>query len=127
MAWLGLQSMRRAFSTPRAVGTRLDIATDRGLWKSLYEGFATNALNPSIATFYLVVLPQFIPRGAPIVASALLLTAIHVTLAATWHVTWAVAGGTLTRTLAAHRPRQVLEATTGIALLALAIKMAASG
>jgi threonine/homoserine/homoserine lactone efflux protein len=127
MAWLGLQSMRCAFSTPRGVGTRLDIATDRGLWKSLYEGFATNALNPSIATFYLVVLPQFIPRGAPIVASALLLTAIHVTLAATWHVAWVVAGGTLTRTLAAPRPRQILDATTGVALLALAIKMAASG
>jgi threonine/homoserine/homoserine lactone efflux protein len=124
MAWLGVQSMRRAFSTPRAIGTRLDIATDRGLWKSLREGFATNALNPSIATFYLVVLPQFIPRGAPVVSSALLLTAIHVTLAATWHVTWAVAGGTLTRTLAAPRPRQILDATTGVALLALAIKIA---
>ena len=124
MAWLGLQSIRRAFSTPRTDRTRLDIATDRGLWKSLCEGFATNALNPSIATFYLVVLPQFIPRGAPVVASALLLTAIHVTLAATWHVTWAVAGGTLTRTLAAPRPRQILDATTGVALLALAIKIA---
>jgi threonine/homoserine/homoserine lactone efflux protein len=74
-----------------------------------------------------VVLPQFIPRGAPVVSSALLLTAIHVTLAATWHVAWAVAGGTLTRTLAAPRPRQILEATTGVALLALAIKIAASG
>jgi threonine/homoserine/homoserine lactone efflux protein len=124
MAWLGLQSIRRAFSTPRTDRTRLDIASDRGLWKSLCEGFATNALNPSIATFYLVVLPQFIPRGAPVVASALLLTAIHVTLAATWHVTWAVAGGTLTRTLAAPRPRQILDATTGVALLALAIKIA---
>jgi threonine/homoserine/homoserine lactone efflux protein len=124
MAWLGLQSIRRAFSTPRADGTRLDIATDRGLWKSLYEGFATNALNPSIATFYLVVLPQFIPRGAPVVASALLLTAIHVTLAATWHVTWAVAGGTLARTLTAPRPRRILDATTGVALLALAITIA---
>ena len=94
------------------------------MWRSLSEGFATNALNPAIATFYLVLLPQFIPRGAPVVASALLLTAIHVALAASWHVTWAAAGGTLSRTLAAPRPRQIHEMTTGVMLLALAIKIA---
>ena len=124
MAWLGLQSIRRAFSATRPHAVRVGIATDRGVLRSLYEGFATNALNPAIATFYLVLLPQFIPRGAPVIASALLLTAIHVTLAATWHVTWAAAGGTLTRTLTASTPRRILEAATGVALLALAIKMA---
>jgi threonine/homoserine/homoserine lactone efflux protein len=124
MGWLGLQSIRRAFSATRQDAVRVGIATDRGVLRSLYEGFATNALNPAIATFYLVLLPQFIPRGAPVIASALLLTAIHVTLAATWHVTWAAAGGTLARTLAAPTPRRILEATTGVALLALAIKMA---
>lgn len=124
MGWLGLQSIRRAFSPPRQDAVRVGIATDRGVLRSLYEGFATNVLNPAIATFYLVLLPQFIPRGAPVIASALLLTAIHVTLAVTWHVTWAAAGGTLARTLAAPTPRRILEATTGGALLALAIKMA---
>lgn len=127
MAWLGLQSIRRAL-TPRGAEAVVAAggATDRGLWRSLYEGFATNALNPAIATFYLVLLPQFIPRGAPVVASALLLTTIHVTLAATWHVAWAAAGGTLSRTLAAPRPRRILEAITGAALLLLAIKIARS-
>lgn len=57
-------------------------------------------------------------------ANALLLTAIHVTLAATQHVTWAAVGGTLSRLLGAPRPRQILEATTGIVLLALALKIA---
>ena len=84
----------------------------------------STALNPAIATFYLVLLPQFIPRGAPVVASALLLTAIHVALAASWHVTWAAAGGTLSRTLAEPRPRQILEMTTGVMLLVLAITIA---
>ena len=88
--------------------------------------FSNPPLNPAIATFYLVLLPQFIPRGAPVVASALLLTTIHVTLAATWHVAWAAAGGTLSRTLAAPRPRRILEAITGAALLLLAIKIARS-
>ena len=59
------------------------------------EGFLTNLLNPSIASFYLIVMPQFIPRDAPIVRSVLLLTAVHVGLALTWHLVWAAAGGTL--------------------------------
>jgi threonine/homoserine/homoserine lactone efflux protein len=127
MAWLGAQSLHRAIRPPfphqRSAGT----AVSRTFWTSLSEGFATNALNPAIAAFYLVILPQFVPRGAPILASVLLLTAIHVTLAATWHVTWAAAGGTLSRSLSRPRPRQALEAITGIALLALAIKLAAAG
>jgi threonine/homoserine/homoserine lactone efflux protein len=126
MLWLGTQSLRRAFSATRQeVGVTRHLAS-AGLWRSVSEGFATNALNPAIATFYLVLLPQFIPRGAPIITSALLLTAIHVTLAATWHVTWAAAGGTLSRVLAAPPARQLLETATGLALIGLAMKMAFS-
>jgi threonine/homoserine/homoserine lactone efflux protein len=127
MAWLGVQSLRRAFSAHRSHATSIQTVAGRSVRKSFVEGFATNALNPAIATFYLVLLPQFIPRGAPIVASALLLTAIHVTLAASWHVTWAAAGGGLSRTLSAPRARQTLEAVTGIALLGLAIRMGSRG
>ena len=124
MSWLGVQSLRRAFSAGRPHAVAPAAIPARTLWRSLSEGFATNALNPAVATFYLVLLPQFIPRDAPIIASALLLTAIHVALAATWHVTWAAAGGTLSRVLAAPLARQILEGTTGVALLGLTMKMA---
>jgi threonine/homoserine/homoserine lactone efflux protein len=123
MAWLGVQSLRHEVSVGRPLVVPLGLVTERSVWKSLCEGFTTNAMNPAIATFYLVLLPQFIPRGAPNVASALLLTPIHVALAATWHVTWAAAGGALSRTLAEPRSRQILEAITGTALLGLALKM----
>jgi threonine/homoserine/homoserine lactone efflux protein len=127
LAWLGLQSLRKA-SAPRPAVAVPSAArgSAQGAWRDLYEGFLTNALNPAVATFYLVLLPQFIPRGAPIVKSALTLTAVHIALAASWHVAWAAAGGTLARTLAGGRPRQILEAVTGTALLALAIKIALS-
>ena len=84
----------------------------------------TNVLNPSLATFYLLILPQFIPRGAPPVASALTLTTLHVSLALTWHLTWAAAGGTLSATLNRPTPRRILEGISGIALLGLALKLA---
>jgi len=124
LAWLGVQSLRRAVHAERrsSVDARQAASTP---WRTVGQGFTTNVLNPSLATFYLIVLPQFIPRGADIVASALVLTAIHIAMAASWHVTWAVAGGTLSRSLAGGRPRQALEAISGVALLALAVKIAA--
>jgi threonine/homoserine/homoserine lactone efflux protein len=124
LGWLGVQSFRRAARPPASSSPPPGRPRARPLWTNLSEGFVANALNPAIATFYLVLLPQFIPRGAPVVRSALLLTAIHIALAGAWHIAWAAAGATLARSLGSGRPRQILEAVTGIALLALALAVA---
>jgi threonine/homoserine/homoserine lactone efflux protein len=124
LAWLGVQSLRRAMTRRDPAAFGAGGQGPAGAWRHVYEGFITNGLNPAIATFYLVLLPQFIPRSAPIPRNALILTAVHISLAATWHVTWAAAGGTLARTLAGGRPRQILETVTGVALIALAVKIA---
>ena len=122
LAWLGVQSLRRAAYPPPFVGSGPDLGR-RGRFAHAYEGFLTNALNPAIATFYLVVVPQFIPRDAPAAPSVLILTAIHVALAISWHLAWAAAGGTLSRTLAQGRARRFLDAAAGVALLWLAVVM----
>jgi threonine/homoserine/homoserine lactone efflux protein len=126
LAWLGLRSLSRALSrAPAAAPAAASLPHEARppLARHAREGFLTNALNPSVATFYLLIIPQFIPRGAPFVQSALLLTAIHVTLAVTWHLTWAAAGGTLATALGRSRPRRILEGITGLALLALSLKL----
>jgi threonine/homoserine/homoserine lactone efflux protein len=123
LAWLGIQSIRRAFQHTPASDFSTPPQGRRGRFAHAYEGFLTNTLNPAIATFYLVILPQFIPRGAPAVRSALILTALHVSLALTWHLAWAAAGGTLAHALAAGRPKRVLDACAGIVLVVLAITM----
>lgn len=124
LAWLGVRSLMRAWTYRQPPAAAAVNAVPPPLARSAREGFVTNVLNPSLATFYLVILPEFIPRGAPFAASALTLTAIHVGLAITWHLSWAAAGGTLADTLARTRPRRALEAISGIALLALALKLA---
>jgi threonine/homoserine/homoserine lactone efflux protein len=124
LAWLGLRSLSRALTYQQPDTTARAIAPPAPLARSAREGFITNALNPSLATFYLLVIPQFVPPGVPFAPSALMLTAIHVTLAITWHLSWAAAGGTLAVTLARTRPRRILEAISGVALLALALKLA---
>ena len=123
LAWLGVRSLRLAW-TYRAPDARAASELARPpISRSVREGFVTNVLNPSLATFYLLIIPQFVPAGAPVVASVLTLTAFHVSLALTWHLTWAAAGGTLSETLSRTTPRRVLEAISGVALLGLALKL----
>jgi threonine/homoserine/homoserine lactone efflux protein len=124
LAWLGARSLQRAVTYIQPDAAIAALLPRPRLVRSMREGFLTNVLNPSLATYYLVIVPQFIPRGAPFVRSALILTAIHVSMAATWHITWALAGGTLSATLSRTKPRRVLEAISGTALLALALKVA---
>jgi threonine/homoserine/homoserine lactone efflux protein len=123
LAWLGIQSIRRAIAPRPATDTRRVRTISRGRWAHGIEGFLTNVLNPAIAAFYLIILPQFIPKEAPAVRSALVLTTVHVGLAASWHVAWAAAGGTLAQALSSGWPRRSLDAVTGLALLFLSLRM----
>ena len=123
LGWLGLTSLARAVRGTD--GNTRDVAVlDSDPWRSASSGFATNVLNPSLAAYYLVLIPQFIPRSAPFVPSALTFTAIHVALALTWHSAWAFAGATMARVLSSGRPRRALDVITGVAMLAIAIKIA---
>lgn len=123
LTWLGIQSLRRAFHTPAASAADTG-APPRAWWQSFRSGFVTNVLNPSLAAFYLVVLPQFVPRGVPFTRSVMILTALHVAMAFSWHLSWALAGATLARVLSRRGPRQALDVITGVALLVLAITVA---
>jgi len=123
LAWLGLRSLVRA-TQGNAAATAAVAPPEREGWQSITSGFLTNFFNPSLAAFYLIVVPQFIPRGAPFVRSAMTLTAIHIGMALSWHSSWAFAGASLARVLSSGGPRRVLDTVTGVALVALAVKIA---
>ena len=123
LLWLARRSFRSALRPRRESAPAAADVQRRTLFRNLKEGFLTNLLNPSIASFYLIVMPQFVPRGASIASGVLLLTALHVTIALTWHLVWAAAGGTLSRLLAGGTPRRMLDIATGTALVILAIRL----
>jgi threonine/homoserine/homoserine lactone efflux protein len=123
LTYLGVQSLWRAFH-PRRAAAATAPDPPRSDRQTFTSGFLTNVLNPSLTAFYLIVVPQFIPRSAPFARSAMLLTVTHVSMALSWHCAWALAGATLARALSRPRPRQILHALTGVALLALAFKVA---
>ncbi len=122
LAWLGLASLWRAVRRPNG-GIPLPSAAvetiDGARRRSFTQGFAVNILNPSIVTFYLVVVPSFLPAGASrwwFVA----LAAIHVSIAFSCHGAWVLGFDRVRRFF--HRPaaRRTLEACSGIALVGLA-------
>jgi len=123
LGWLGVRSLIRAVGRNRET-VRAAPRPDRDAWHSITSGFLTNFFNPSLAAFYLIVIPQFIPRGAPFARSAMTLTAIHVSMALSWHTSWAFAGASLARVLSSGAPRRGLDTVTAIALIAIAIKIA---
>lgn len=125
LTWLGIQSLLRMRRTPGVM--KADPRSPaQDMSRNFASGYATNVLNPSLAAFYLIVLPQFVPRGSPFIRGILTLTLVHITMALAWHTSWAVAGATLARVLSRRRPRQVLDLITGVALLILAAKIFAS-
>ena len=123
LAWLALRSFTHAVrddSHPRASSR----AAAREGWQSLTSGFLTNVLNPSLAAFYLIVMPQFIPREASFARGVITLTVVHISIALPWHSIWAMAGSTMARVLSSGRPRRALDVLAGVAFVWLALKVA---
>ncbi len=55
-----------------------------GIGRAFSTGLAGDLLSPKIGLFYLAVVPQFVPDGAPALQYTLLLCAIDVGVAVTW-------------------------------------------
>jgi threonine/homoserine/homoserine lactone efflux protein len=87
--------------------------------RSFREGFGVNLLNPAIATFYLGIVPSFVPAGAPRGLFALL-AASHVGMAFACHSAWAVAFGRLQHFFARRAFQRTIEIAAGVAMLLLA-------
>jgi threonine/homoserine/homoserine lactone efflux protein len=93
-----------------------------GVGVGFREGLALNLVNPAIISFYVAIVPTFIPAGAPWFYFALL-AATHVGIALACHSMWATALHAVRRWFAAPGARRALTAATGVALLFLAARV----
>jgi len=125
LAWLGLAAMRRARRPGPGIMGALDARRPDLARSAFRQGLTVNLLNPAIITFYLAVVPTFIPSGAGS-SAFVLLSAIHVSLAFLCHVGWASAFDGLRRAGAGPRSLRLLEGLAGLALLWLAARTALS-
>ena len=126
LGWLGLASLYRA-ATREDGGIRLSLdpgAAPARAHAGAYvgDGIGINLLSPVIISFYLSVVPSFIPAGA----SRLYypgLAATHVSLAIACHAMWATALDAMRRWFVAPWKRRLLQALTGLALIGLATRI----
>jgi RhtB (resistance to homoserine/threonine) family protein len=126
LAWLGIQSLRRAVRRP-ADQTGMEgpapvrISTPG---RSLREGFLTNVLNPKVALFYLAFLPQFVTPGDALLPTFLLLAAIHAILGVVWLGTLATVLERARAWFTRPGTRRALEGVSGAAFLGFGVRLA---
>jgi len=124
LAWLGGSSLWRAWSRPDG---GITLSLDPGAQPArshaaayFGDGLAINLLSPVIISYYLSVVPSFIPTGASRFYYSGL-AATHVSLAVACHALWATGLDAMRRWFVAPWRRRVLQAATGFALIGLAI------
>lgn len=126
LAWLGATSLWRAWQKPDG-GIRLTLDPHAAPPRShafayFGDGLAINLLSPVIISYYLSVVPAFIPAGASRLYYSGL-AATHVSLAVFCHAMWATALDFMRRWFVQPWRRKLLQAATGVALIALAVRI----
>jgi threonine/homoserine/homoserine lactone efflux protein len=91
-----------------------------GFLQALLNGL----LSPAIATFYLAVVPSFLSGSAVPGVRYTLFAVIHVTMALAYHSTWVLGMHAMRTFWSRPNARRALETLTGVALLALAARVA---
>ena len=122
LVYLGAQSLLAAF-TKRAHHGQLSGSTPLSAGRALRQGVLSNLGNPKMAVFFASLLPQFASdRGATFVA-LLALGLLFCSMTFAWLCCYAVAVARLGRLLTGAA-RRVLDAVTGVVLVALGVRLA---
>ncbi len=123
LTWLGarlLLARRRASMDVAQVGT--GAATEATAFR---RGLLTNLLNPKVGLFYVTLLPQFVPIGAPS-DSAFRLALAHVVMVLAWFSLLAMLTGSVRKWLRRPAVTAALDRLTGGAFVLLGLQICLS-
>lgn len=122
LIWLGLSSLR-SLRKASSMAVEQSVVNKTSGKRSLREGFLSNVLNPKTAVFYLAFLPQFInPEYSPF-AQSMLMAAIHFVIAMIWQCGLSGMLNSAKSLLKSAKFTQWMEATTGVVLIGLGVKL----
>ena len=122
LIWLGLRLLagaRRGVESAPAAGEPAA--------GSFLRGLLTNLLNPKVGAFYVALLPQFVPAGAPAFAYGVLLAGVHVGLGLLWSTVLVSLAQRFRAVLRRPMVRRVLDRVTGTVLAGFGIRLALTG
>ncbi len=103
-----------------------DAAAVGGLAAGWRRGLLTNLLNPKVGVFYVAVLPQFIPAGAPHFAAGVALTGVHVVEGLVWSTVLVGFARVLRGRLRRPAARRAMDRVTGLVVVGFGVKLAVS-
>ena len=121
LLYLGVQALRHAGSPPAPATPGRS-----GVRAAFRDGLLCNVLNPKTAVFFVALLPQFLPAH-PTAVDTVLLSAVAVTVTATWFITVASLVAAFRRLLARPAVRRTLDRASGAVLIGLGVRLAATG
>jgi threonine/homoserine/homoserine lactone efflux protein len=112
LLWLGIGLLLRRKPTAIVTDEVPRHAISGSHAGALKRGLTTNILNPKVGLFYLTLLPQFVPAGAPAAFSFFLAT-VHVALAVIWFMVLAIGIGAIAPILRRPAVMRSLDLSTG--------------
>jgi threonine/homoserine/homoserine lactone efflux protein len=129
LVYVGVRLLRaRAPHMAIGHGTAAAATTDESLWHVFARGFATNALNPKVALFFLAFVPQFIAPAVTDKTLAFLLLGLLFNFNGMWvNIGWAVAAAWAARRLAlVERTLHRLDQAAGLMFVGFGLRLALS-
>jgi threonine/homoserine/homoserine lactone efflux protein len=124
LVYLGLRAL-----TERE-NARALVRPERASLRSIYrQGFITNALNPTVALFFLAFLPQFVDSARGSIAGQMILLGLVFTASATfWSAGVAMLAGSVGNWLSRHpRAWRAQRLIMGIVFVSLGVRLALLG
>nr|WP_311132085.1 LysE family translocator [Nonomuraea gerenzanensis]SBO99737.1 LysE-family efflux protein [Nonomuraea gerenzanensis] len=94
--------------------------------EGLRRGLLTNLLNPKVGAFYVAMLPQFIPEGAPHALMGLALAGVHVVEGLVWSALLIGFASWMGGILRSPAVRRLLDRLTGLVIVGFGVRLAVS-
>ncbi|MFJ9695198.1 LysE family translocator [Kitasatospora sp. NPDC101183] len=120
LVWMGVGMLRS-----RGAGAEAEREPcDGGFAYGWRRGTLTNLLNPKVGVFYVAVLPQFIPAGAPHFAAGVALTCVHVVEGVLWSAVLVGFAKAVRGWLQRPSARRLMDRVTGAVVIGFGLKLA---
>ena len=121
LLWLGVRALLAA---RRAEGPATSTAARSSSWRSFGEGLVVQLANPKAAVFVLALYTQFVPPGARVLQTVLLLATLQVVVETVLYLGLAAAVGRAGSWFRRSRVRRSLDAVSGTVLVGLGLRVA---